>query len=289
MTDNPVFVPPFLGSKVVKGIAIDEIAGFVNETALFRNQWQFRPETLPDGTVESDDRFKDRIRPVLREQLAGARAEGLLVPQVVYGFFPVNADGDDLVVWTDEDRSTERMRFSFPRQRKEPYLCIADFFRPLTDGRPGTGDPDYAAFHIVTMGAAISERTAELFAADKYQDYLLLHGLGVEMAEALAEYWHRRIREEWGFADEDPPGADAPAPTAGALAGLLRQRYRSGRYSWGYPACPDLEDNEKVADLLQADRIGVTCDEDTGFQYQPEQTTSAIVCHHPRAKYFVAR
>jgi 5-methyltetrahydrofolate--homocysteine methyltransferase len=138
------------------------------------------------------------------------------------------------------------------------------------------------------MGEAISARTAELFAADKYQDYLLLHGLGVEMAEALAEFWHRRIREEWGFADQDPDGS-AGAPSHDGLIGLFRQKYRGGRYSWGYPACPDLEDNEKVSQLLEASRIGVTCDEDTGFQYQPEQTTSAVICHHPRAKYFVAR
>jgi 5-methyltetrahydrofolate--homocysteine methyltransferase len=129
------------------------------------------------------------------------------------------------------------------------------------------------------MGAAISERTAELFAADKYQDYLYLHGLGVEMAEALCEYWHHRIREELGFAGEDGP----------SVKGLFRQQYRGGRYSWGYPACPDLEDNEKVAKLLGADRIGLEVSEDTGYQYVPEQTTSAIICHHPKAKYFVAR
>ena len=138
------------------------------------------------------------------------------------------------------------------------------------------------------MGPAVSQRCAELFAADEYQAYLLLHGLGVEMAEALAEMWHRRIREEWGFADEDPEGVGG-SPTSEALAGLFRQKYRGGRYSWGYPACPDLEDNQTVAELLGADRIGVEVSEDTGFQYQPEQTTSAIVCHHPRAKYFVAR
>ena len=289
MTDNPVFVPPFTGAQVVKGLAVDDIAAFVNPTALYRNQWQFRPETRPDGSVETDDEFKERLQPMFREQLAAAKSEGLLVPQVVYGYFPANADGDELVIWTDESRSEERTRFAFPRQRKEPFLCIADFFRPLRNADGSEGELDYAAFHIVTMGAAVSERTAELFAADKYQDYLLLHGLGVEMAEALAEYWHRRIREEWGFAGEDPTGADAAAPDQGALNGLFRQRYRGGRYSWGYPACPDLEDNEKVAELLGADRIGVTCDEDTGFQYQPEQTTSAIICHHPRAKYFVAR
>ena len=141
----------------------------------------------------------------------------------------------------------------------------------------GSGETDYAAFHIVTMGNAVSEATAELFAANRYQDYLLLHGLGVEMAEALAEYWHLRIRQEWGFADQDGP----------TLAGLFRQQYRGGRYSWGYPACPDLEDNLKVAELLEADRIDVRVAE--GFQYHPEQTTSALICHHPKAKYFVAR
>ena len=284
MTDNPVFVPPFTGSKVIKGIPVDDVAAFVNLTGLYRNQWQFRPDKHADGSVETDDEFKERMRPMFREQLAAAKSEGLLVPQVVYGFFPANADGTDLVVWTDESRSEERARFPFPRQRKEPFLCIADFFRPVD-----SGDLDYVAFQIVSMGSEVSERTAELFAANKYQDYLFLHGLGVEMAEALAEYWHRRIRQEWGFADEDPPGADAAAPDNGALNGLFRQRYRSGRYSWGYPACPDLEDNQTVAELLGAERIGVTCDEDTGFQYHPEQTTSALICHHPRAKYFVAR
>ena len=129
------------------------------------------------------------------------------------------------------------------------------------------------------MGGRVSERTKELFDRDRYQDYLLLHGLGVEMAEALAEYWHHRIRTEWGFVAEDGP----------TLTGLFKQKYRGGRYSWGYPACPDLEDNVKVADLLGAGRLGIEVSEETGYQYQPEQTTSAIICHHPQAKYFIAR
>jgi 5-methyltetrahydrofolate--homocysteine methyltransferase len=278
VTDNPVFVPPFVGSKVVKGVPIDDIAAHVNETALFRNQWQFRPE----GS-ENDDEFKARIRPILRQQLAEAKAGDILVPQVVYGYFAANGEGNDLVIWKDESRTAEWMRFRFPRQQKEPWLCIADFFRPVE-----SGEVDYAGFHIVTMGARVSELTARLFEENKYQDYLLLHGIGVEMAEALAEYWHRRIRMEWGFADQDPePVTGAPSPQA--LIGMFRQHYRGGRYSWGYPACPDLEDNETVARLLGASRIGVECHEDTGFQYQPEQTTSAIICHHPRAKYFVAK
>ncbi|HUR07888.1 MAG TPA: vitamin B12 dependent-methionine synthase activation domain-containing protein, partial [Nonomuraea sp.] len=222
---------------------------------------------------ESDDDFKARIRPQLRERLAAARASGVLVPQVVYGYFAANGDGDDLVIWKDETRTQEWLRFAFPRQRNEPWLCIADFFRPVE-----SGEVDYAAFHIVTMGATVSEETARLFAGDRYQDYLFLHGLGVEMAEALAELWHRRVREELGFAEEDGPD----------LHGLFRQQYRGSRYSWGYPACPDLEDNAKVAELLEADRIGVTVGEETSYQFEPEQTTSAVICHHPRAKYFVA-
>jgi 5-methyltetrahydrofolate--homocysteine methyltransferase len=268
--DNEVFVPPFLGTKVVKGIAIDEIAEYLNETELFRLQWGFRPDK---ELGEDDAAFRQRMRPLLRQKLAEVKAEGLLVPQVVYGFFAANADGDDLVIWKDETRTAEWTRFTFPRQQEPPFLCIADFFRPV-----GTGD-DYAAFHIVTMGSAASERAAELFKADRYNDYMQLHGLGVEMAEALAELWHKRIREEWGFVDEDGP----------TLGGLFRQQYRGGRYSWGYPACPDLEDNAKVAELLDAARIGVEASEDTGFMYHPEQSTSAIISHHPRAKYFIAR
>ncbi|MCI0678604.1 MAG: methionine synthase, partial [Actinobacteria bacterium] len=267
--DNHVFKPPFIGTRVVKGIAIDDIAPFLNLTALFRNQWQFRPEP-----GESDTDFKERLGHLLRDRLARARADELLVPQVVYGYFPANGDGDELVVWEDLTRTTQLARFGFPRQHEDPYLCIADFYRPIE-----SGEIDYAAFHIVTMGPRVSEKAKELFDADRYQEYLLVHGLGVEMAEALAEYWHHRIRTEWGFVDEDGP----------TLIGLFRQKYRGGRYSWGYPACPDLEDNETVARILGAERLGIEVGPETGYQYQPEQTTSAIICHHPQAKYFVAR
>ncbi len=272
--DNPVFEPPFLGSRIVKGVSLDDIAEYVNETALFRNQWQYRPAAGADGRTETDDEFKARIRPQFRQMLAEAKASGVLVPQVVYGYFAANGDGDDVVVWSDASRTSELARFHYPRQTEAPHLCIADFFRPVESGQV-----DYAAFHIVTMGATVSEETAKLFAENRYQDYLFLHGLGVEMAEALAEYWHRRIREEWGFAAEDGP----------SIAGLFRQQYRGGRYSWGYPACPDLEDNATVARLLEAGRLGIEVGEETGWQYQPEQTTSAILCHHPQSKYFVAR
>jgi len=267
-TDNRIFKPPFIGSRVVRGVPLDEITPYVNLTALFRNQWQYRPES-----GENDREFKERLQPLLREQLARARSADLLRPQLVYGYFAANSDGNDLVIWDDESRSVELTRFTFPRQPEEPFYCISDFFRSVSS------EVDYAAFHIVTMGHEVSRRTAELFADNRYHDYLLLHGLGVELAESLAEYWHYRIRQELGFADEDGPN----------LIGLFRQQYRGGRYSWGYPACPDLEDNEKVAWLLGADRLGIEVSEETAFQYQPEQTTSALICHHPQAKYFIAK
>ena len=265
-SDNPLFAPPFLGSRVAKGMSVDDISEFLNLTALFRNQWGFRPE---DG--EDDPAFKQRVSATLREQLAIAKAEGLLTPQVVWGHFPVASDGNDLIIFNDDARTTERTRFHFPRQHVEPFLCIADFFRSVH-----SADHDYASFMLVTMGEKVSQRCAELFAENRYTDYLMLHGLGVEMAEALAEMWHLRIREELGFEKEDGP----------TLFGLFRQQYRGGRYSWGYPACPDLMDNAKVAELLEASRIGVEVSE--GFQLHPEQTTDAIICHHPMAKYFVA-
>jgi 5-methyltetrahydrofolate--homocysteine methyltransferase len=267
-TDNPVFPPPFVGSRVAKGLPLDDIAAYLNETSLFRNQWGYKPDK---ELGEDDAAFKARVRPLLREQLAVAKAEQLLVPQVAWGHFAANGDGDDLVVYKDDTRSSEWLRFTFPRQTESPWLCIADFFRPVD-----SGEPDWASFQVVTMGPRVTEEAARRFAADEYQQYLFLHGLGVEMAEALTEYWHRRIREELGFADEDGP----------TLTGLFRQQYRGSRYSWGYPACPDLEDNAKVVELLGADRIGVEVSEE--FQLHPEQSTTAIVCHHPRAKYFMA-
>jgi 5-methyltetrahydrofolate--homocysteine methyltransferase len=270
-TDNTLFRPPFVGSRIERGISLDDIAAYLNETSLFRAQWGYRPDK---SLQESDAEFKDRIRAELRAQLAAARAAGVLQPAVAYGYFAVNSEGDDLVVWKDDARTSEWLRFTFPRQGSDPWLSIADFFRSTT-----SGEADYAAFHVVTMGEKVSEETARLFSEDHYQDYLHLHGLGVEMAEGLAEFWHHRIRQEWGFVGEDGP----------TLGGLFRQQYRGGRYSWGYDACPDLEDNAKCAELVGAERIGVEVSEETSWQFHPEQTTAAIICHHPQAKYFVVR
>jgi 5-methyltetrahydrofolate--homocysteine methyltransferase len=267
--DNPVPVPPFIGTRVEKGLPLDEIAKYINETSLFRNQWGYRPV---EG--ETDALFKTRVRAVLRQQLAAARQSDVLRPAVAYGYFAANADGDDLVIWSDEKRTAELTRLHFPRQEESPWLCVADFFRPV-----GSGELDFAAFHVVTMGSAVSEETARLFGSDRYGDYLHLHGLSVEMTEALAEYWHWRVRDEWGYAADDGP----------SVQGLFRQQYRGGRYSWGYPACPDLEDNAVCARLVGAERIGVECSEETSWQFHPEQTTAAIICHHPQAKYFIVR
>jgi 5-methyltetrahydrofolate--homocysteine methyltransferase len=264
--DNEIPRPPFIGTRVAKGIPLDEIAAYLNETALFRNQWGFRPR---EG--ESDQEFKARVRATLREELEKAKTMGILVPQVVWGYFPANSEGNDLLVFSDESRSAVIERFTFPRQREDPYYCIADFFRPLE-----SGELDFVAFMVVTMGERASSFTKRLFEENRYREYVFQHGLSVEMTEALAEYWHYRIRLEWGIAGED----------ASDLIGIFKQGYRGGRYSWGYPACPNLEDNEKVVRLLDAKRIGVSVSE--GYQLVPEQTTLAIVCHHPQAKYFVA-
>ncbi|MGH9304097.1 MAG: vitamin B12 dependent-methionine synthase activation domain-containing protein, partial [Acidimicrobiales bacterium] len=264
--DNELFSPPFLGTRVSKALPLDDVSSYLNETALFRNQWGYRPEA---GETDAD--FKERVRAELRARLDEAKADGVLVPSVVWGYFPAASDGNELVIYKDDGRSGEKMRFSFPRQRKAPHLCIADFFRSTS-----SGDKDYVAFQLTTMGKRASERTAELFRDSRYLDYVSMHGLSVEMTEALAELWHHRIREEWGFADQDGP----------SLAGLFRQQHRGGRYSFGYPACPELEDNAKVVELLGAGRIGVSVSE--GFQLHPEQTTLAVICHHPKAKYFVA-
>jgi 5-methyltetrahydrofolate--homocysteine methyltransferase len=267
-TDVPVPTAPFLGSsRIVKGVPVREIAAYLNESALFRGQWQLRPSGGRQGWRHV---LETEARPRLRALLDEAIAEQILRPAVVYGYYPCNADGDDLVVWRDD--GSEWVRFSFPRQRRDRRLCLADYFRPVS-----SGEQDVVAFTVVTMGKAASEATARLFAADRYREYLELHGVTVEMAEALAEYWHKRIREELGIAEEDSDD----------LEKLFDLGYRGARYSFGYPACPDLEEQTKIFELLQPERIGVELSEE--FQLHPEQSTSAIVVHHPEAIYFNAR
>jgi 5-methyltetrahydrofolate--homocysteine methyltransferase len=267
-TDVPVPTAPFLGeARVVKGIPVGDLVPYLNESALFRGQWQLRPT---GGKEAWRHTLETEARPRLRALLDEAIASQILRPAVVYGYFPCNGDGNDVVVWDGDGR--ERVRFGFPRQRRDRRLCIADFFRPVS-----SGEPDVIGMHVVTMGLAASEATAKLFADNRYREYLELHGVTVEMAEALAEYWHQRVRQELGIAGDD----------AADMEDLFDQGYRGSRYSFGYPACPDLEEQTKLFELLRPERIGVELSEE--FQLHPEQSTSAIIVHHPEAKYFNAR
>ncbi len=252
--------PPFWGSRVVRGVPLDDVAAYLNRTALFRNQWGYARDA------------SDEAEAVLRETLASVRSGSVLSPQAVYGYFACNSDENDLIIYEAPDSDEVAVRFSFPRQSTGRLLCIADFFRSVEHGQR-----DVIAFQCVTMGARVSEEAAALFAADRYTDYLFLHGLGVEMAEAMAEYWHARVRSELGIADDDAENVTA----------LFRQGYRGSRYSFGYAACPDLEQRKALTDLLDVGRIGVELSEE--FQLHPEQSTDALIVHHPEARYFNAR
>ncbi|HAF24663.1 MAG TPA: methionine synthase [Blastocatellia bacterium] len=262
----PIPQAPFFGSRVVEDIPLDDVFSFVNETALFKGQWQFKQGRRP--AEEYDALVRETVRPIYEELKERSKREQLLAPRVVYGYFPAQSLGNDLIIYED-DQHTERMRFTFPRQPAGKRLCLADFFAAKDSGRV-----DVVAFHLVTMGSRASEYSRELFQSDNYADYLYFHGLSVEGAEALAELWHKRIRAELGIAGED----------AEDVRKLFRQQYQGSRFSFGYPACPNLEDQAKLFELLDPRRIGVDLTEE--FQLDPEQSTSAIIVHHPEAKYF---
>ncbi len=264
-TDVRVPTPPFWGSRVVKGIPLADYAGLLDEKATFLGRWGLKAARGEGPSY--DELVETEGRPRLRAWLDRIQADRLLEAAVVYGYFPCVAKGDDLIILGEGQE--ERTRFTFPRQRRDRHLCLADYFRPEESGQT-----DVVCLQLVTVGQRISERTAELFAADSYRDYLELHGLSVQLAEALAEYWHARVRDELGFGDEDPEDVEE----------FFKLGYRGARYSFGYPACPDLEERAKVAELLRPERIGVSLSEE--FQLHPEQSTDAIVVHHPEAKYF---
>jgi 5-methyltetrahydrofolate--homocysteine methyltransferase len=266
-TDGAVPEPPFLGTEVIKGIPLAEYASYLDERALFMGQWGLKP-ARGRGGASYEELVETEGRPRLRMWLERAQTEGLLEAAVVYGYFRCASEGNDLVILS-QDGKTHLERFSFPRQRRDRRLCLADFFKPESSGQT-----DVVAFQLATMGSRISEATAELFAKNAYREYLELHGLSVQLAEALAEYWHARIRRELGVSGDDPDDLD----------GFFRVDYRGARYSFGYPACPDLADRAKVMRLLEPSRIGVELSEE--MQLHPEQSTDAIVVHHPEAKYF---
>jgi 5-methyltetrahydrofolate--homocysteine methyltransferase len=295
----PVPGAPFLGSRVVTDLNLDDIYAFINPVALFRGQWQVKKGAKSDAEYEAF--IEDEIVPVFENLKQKCRDEKILQPAVVYGYFPCNAEGNDLIIWnpqaldgantpgerwTGESQAAspprrarpprdasapgailERLRF--PRQPDKRRLCISDFFRPID-----SGETDVIGLHCVTMGSAVSAAAQELFKANRYTDYLYLHGLGVETAEALAEFWHKRMRQELGIANEDSP----------RIKELFTQHYRGSRYSFGYPACPDMSMQQNLFRLLRPERIG--CNLTENFQIDPEQSTSAIIVHHPEAKYF---
>ncbi|MFD8985692.1 methionine synthase [Streptomyces sp. NPDC059564] len=266
--DNPVPTPPFWGTRVVKGIPLKDYASWLDEGALFKGQWGLKQARAGGATYE--ELVESEGRPRLRGLLEKLHTENLLEAAVVYGYFPCVSKGDDLIILDDD--GNERTRFTFPRQRRGRRLCLADFFRPEE-----SGETDVVGLQVVTVGSRIGEATAKLFESDSYREYLELHGLSVQLAEAMAEYWHARVRSELGFGGEDPA----------AVQDMFDLKYRGARFSLGYGACPDLEDRAKIADLLQPERIGVHLSEE--FQLHPEQSTDAIVIHHPEAKYFNAR
>ncbi|MGH3965197.1 MAG: methionine synthase [Pseudonocardiaceae bacterium] len=280
--DVPIPTPPFWGSRVVKGIPAADFTGMLDERATFLGQWGLRGSRNKDGP-SYQELVETEGRPRLRYWLDRLTTEGVLAhAAVVYGYFPAVADSDALVVLAKpRPDAPERFRFSFPRQRRDRRLCLADFYRPR-DAAVAAGEVDVLPVHLVTMGQAIADYAAELFAKDAYRDYLEVHGLGVQLTEALAEYWHRRIREELHFASGAAVAEEDPAD----VEAFFKLGYRGARYSLGYGACPELEDRAKIVTLLQPDRIGVTLSEE--FQLHPEQSTDALVAHHPEAKYFNA-
>jgi 5-methyltetrahydrofolate--homocysteine methyltransferase len=270
LPESDVPTLPFYGARKHTKFDIHEIYKFINPVALFRGQWQFkRPEGLSNPQFQL--LLEEQAGPVfdrLKRDLAN-----ILKPRVKWGYFPCAGIENDLLIY-QEDAKTERCRFKFPRQRDNRRQCLSDFFnRPNSEG----GATDVVGFHIVTVGSEVSEYERNLFAKGDYQDYLYVHGMGVETAEALAEYWHQQIRTELGIADAEP--ADRKL--------LFSAKYHGARYSFGYPACPNLEDQAMLMDLLQPQDIGISLTEE--FMLDPEQSTSAIIVHHREAKYFNIR
>ncbi|WP_407317597.1 methionine synthase [Isoptericola halotolerans] len=295
--DNPVPAPPFWGTRVVKGIQLADYAAYLDERATFMGQWGLKPGRGDDG-ASYEELVETEGRPRLTEWLSTIRRDQVMDPTVVYGYFPVWSEGDDIVVahhgpgmtgpsgeigahseigapdgGSGGQPGTERLRFTFPRQKRDRHLCLADFIRPKSWVEE-TGQFDVLPIQLATVGEPVSAYTAKLFEANKYREYMELHGLSVQLTEALAEFWHARVRSELGFADEDPENVE----------GMFKLEYRGARMSLGYPACPDMEDRRKVVELLRPERVGVTLSDE--LQLHPEQSTDAFVLHHPEAIYY---
>ncbi len=289
VSDNRIPTPPFWGTRIVKGIALADYSAFLDERATFMGQWGLKPSRAEDG-ASYEELVATEGRPRLRYWLDRILAEGMLDASVAYGYFPAYSEGDDLVILHHGDDptgvlgtpgllapdggsggalGTDWARFHFPRQRRDSHLCLADYVSSRESGRI-----DVVPLQLVTAGSAVDAFTARMFAENQYRDYLELNGLTMQLTEALAEYWHSRIRAELGFGDEEP--AD--------VAGLFKLDYRGARFSLGYPACPNMEDRRTIVELLKPERMGVELSEE--LQLHPEQSTDAFVFHHPQARYF---
>ena len=276
----PIPTPPFWGSRIHKGIPVADYASMLDERATFLGQWGLRGARGGAGP-SYDELVETEGRPRLRYWLDRLATDRVLEhAATVHGYFPCVAEGDDLVVLTEpRPDAPERARFTFPRQRRDKHLCLADFFRPREPAL-AAGEVDVVAFQLVTMGQPIADYARTLFETNAYRDYLEVHGLGVQLTEALAEYWHRRVREELRFANGSPVSAEDPA----TVQEFFSLGYRGARFSLGYGACPNLDARTKIVDMLEPERIGVKLSEES--QLHPEQSTDAIVVHHPEAKYF---
>ncbi len=272
--DAPIPSVPFLGDRIVKGIPLADYVAYLDERALFRGQWGLKPSRSDDRTYE--DIVAEEGTPRLREWLDRVQTQGMLEAAVIYGYWPAWAHRDEIVIGDPAEPAKEIGRFSFPRQQRGRFLCLADYVRPGNADGSAPEDIDVVGFHIVTMGNRIAEAANELFAANSYREYMELHGLSVQLTEALAEYWHSRVRAEWSISAGDSP----------EMARILKQEYVGERYSFGYPACPDLGQQQLLFELLKPERVGVELSEE--FQLHPEQSTSAIIFHHPEATYFNA-
>jgi 5-methyltetrahydrofolate--homocysteine methyltransferase len=287
-SNNPVPTPPFWGTRIVKGIALADFSSYLDERATFMGQWGLKP-TRGDGPGY-EELVRTEGRPRLRYWLDRILSEAIADASVVYGYFPAVSEGEDLIVLHhDNDPSglvgkagllapdggsggaigTDRMRFSFPRQRRDGHLCLSDYIRSRA-----SGEIDVFGVQLVTFGSAVEKVTKVLFEENSYRDYMELNGLAMQLTEALAEYWHSRIRAELGFANEEPED----------MQDYFDLKYRGARFSLGYPACPEMEDRKKVVELLMPERVGVSLSEE--LQLHPEQSTDAFVFHHPEAKYF---
>jgi 5-methyltetrahydrofolate--homocysteine methyltransferase len=259
--------PPFLGDRVIENVPLDSIYPFVNTIALFRGQWGFKRGSM--SQAEYDRVMVETVEPTFERLKAQLRDAKVLRPKVVYGYYECQSAGDDLILYDPNDPEREVERFTFPRQAAGKRRCISDFFRPVE-----SGERDVIGMFVCTMGPEVSRLAKTLFEGNEYTEYLYVHGLGVETAEAMAEMWHQRMRQELGIAGED----------ASEIRKLFAQHYRGSRYSFGYPACPDMADQERIFRLLKPERIG--CELTENWQIDPEQSVSAIVVHHPQARYF---